>query len=223
MAIHIYKEKLNSIGANYVEYNSNEELTNNTVNKILDKKVIGWFQGKMEFGPRALGNRSIIADPRSSEMQKILNLKIKFRESFRPFAPVIMQEHVVNWFDNIEISKYMSFVSQIKKEKKINIQENKSISGLERLYIKRSEVPSITHVDYSARIQTMNKKDNVLFYNLLQKFYEKTNIPMLINTSFNVRDEPIVNSIEDAYSCFLKTDMDYLVIGNLILDKEKQY
>tara|TARA_B100001029_G_C15054677_1_gene453421 strand:+ start:874 stop:2688 length:1815 start_codon:yes stop_codon:yes gene_type:complete len=217
------KEKLKSMGANYVEYNSTEELTNNTVNKILDKKVIGWFQGKMEFGPRALGNRSIIADPRSLEMQKILNLKIKFRESFRPFAPVIMQEHVVNWFDNVEISKYMSFVSQIKKEKKINIQENESVSGLQRLNIKRSEVPSITHVDYSARIQTMNRDDNILFYNLLEKFYEKTNIPMLINTSFNVRDEPIVNSIEDAYSCFLKTDMDYLVIGNFILDKEEQY
>ena len=217
------KEKLKSMGANYVEYNSTEELTNNTVNKILDKKVIGWFQGKMEFGPRALGNRSIIADPRSLEMQKILNLKIKFRESFRPFAPVIMQEHVVNWFDNVEISKYMSFVSQIKKEKKINIQENESINGLQRLNIKRSDVPSITHVDYSARIQTMNKDDNILFYNLLEKFHEKTNIPMLINTSFNVRDEPIVNSIEDAYSCFLKTDMDYLVIGNFILDKEEQY
>ena len=182
-------------------------------------KIIGWFQNKMEFGPRALGNRSIISDPRSNEMQKNLNLKIKFRESFRPFAPIVLKEKVSKWFSFNGSSPYMLLVSHIKDEKKLKVEEKK-YKGLQKLYLKRSHIPAVTHVDYSARIQTLTKKNN-LIYKLLKKFDEITKCPVLVNTSFNVKDEPIVCSPMDAYKCFMKTGLDILVLGNYIIDKKK--
>ncbi len=214
--------ELNKMGAKYEKYEE-DELLKKTAIYLSEGKTIGWFQGKMEFGPRALGNRSILADPRSSNMQKNLNLKIKFRESFRPFAPSILEEKVNEWFDYNKISPYMLMVAKVKKNKLIEMsEENKKLFGIEQLNIKRSLVPAITHVDYSARIQTVNEKQNKKYYNLIKKFYEITKVPILVNTSFNIRGEPIVSSIEDAYRCFLVTDLDYLVCGNQILEKAKQ-
>ena len=177
----------------------------------------------MEFGPRALGARSILADPRSEKMQKNLNLKVKYRESFRPFAPSILKENLRDWFD-IEIeSPYMLMVADIKQEKKIQMTSNqKTLFGIDKLNIKRSEIPAVTHVDYSARIQTVTEDTNKCYYDLIQKFKEKTGCPVVVNTSFNVRGEPIVNTPTDAFSCFMGTELDYLVIGNCILDKNKQ-
>ena len=214
--------ELNKMGAKYEKYEE-DELLKKTAKYLSEGKTIGWFQGKMEFGPRALGNRSILADPRSSNMQKNLNLKIKFRESFRPFAPSILEEKVNEWFDYNKKSPYMLMVAKVKKDKLIEMsEENKKLFGIEQLNIKRSLVPAITHVDYSARIQTVNEKQNKKYYNLIKKFYEITKVPILVNTSFNIRGEPIVSSIEDAYRCFLVTDLDYLVCGNQILEKAKQ-
>ena len=177
----------------------------------------------MEFGPRALGNRSILGDPRSDKMQKNLNLKVKYRESFRPFAPSVLKEDVSKWFDiNVE-SPYMLLVANINSDKKIEMTEDqKKLFGIDKLNIKRSEVPAITHVDYSARIQTVTKDINNRYYDLISKFKEKTGCPIIINTSFNVRGEPIVNTPSDAFNCFMGTELDYLVIGNCILDKTKQ-
>ena len=216
------KDKLNKIGANY-EFFDDEQLIEKTVLDLSSGKAIGWFQGRMEFGPRALGGRSIIGDPRSETMQKNLNLKVKYRESFRPFAPSILREDVNNWFDINEDSPYMLFVSQIMKDKqkKMTDEENK-LFGIEKINIKRSEIPAVTHVDYSARIQTVNKETNEKFYNLIKKFKDKTNCPVLINTSFNIRGEPIVNTPEDAFNCFMGTELDSLIIGNLYLEKRKQ-
>ena len=217
------KVMLDRMNATY-QYMEEENLMDFVAKQISEQKIFGWFQGKMEFGPRALGNRSIIADPTSSLMQKNLNLKIKFRESFRPFAPAILEEEVQNWFKLNCKSPYMLMVSEILADKRIkpSIPEE-NLNGIEKLNVKRSIVPAITHVDYSARIQTVNKKDNNLFYKLIKKFYEIKNVPILVNTSFNVKDEPIVNTIEDAYRCFLITDLDFLVCGNYVLDKKKQY
>lgn len=200
-----------------------EELVSKTATLISESNVIGWFQGRMEFGPRSLGCRSILADPRSDEMQKVLNLKIKFRESFRPFAPSILEEFTNEWFEFNEDSPYMLQVANIKESKKLNISDkNRGKFGLEKLYLKRSLVPAITHVDYSARLQTVNKNQNYLFHKLLSKFNQITKVPILINTSFNVRGEPIVNSPLDAIKCFCITDIDYLVIGSYIISKKKQ-
>ena len=177
----------------------------------------------MEFGPRALGGRSILADPRSSKMQKNLNLKVKYRESFRPFAPSVLKEDLSNWFDMSVDSPYMLFVSEINPQKKIKMTDDeKKLFGIEKLNVKRSEIPAVTHVDYTARIQTVTKKTNKRYYDLISKFKEKTNCPVLVNTSFNVRGEPIVNTPTDAYNCFMGTELDYLVIGNCILDKSEQ-
>ena len=200
-----------------------EKMIEFTANALSEKNAVGWFQGRMEFGPRALGARSILADPRSENMQKNLNLKIKFRESFRPFAPSIMEEKVKEWFELDTKSPYMLFVAQLIKDKKI-INENldPNLNGIDLLNIKRSDVPAITHVDYSARIQTVNKEVNQKFYSLLSKFNEITKCPILVNTSFNIRGEPIVNTPEDAIKCFLGTNLDYLIIENFILDKKKQ-
>ena len=177
----------------------------------------------MEFGPRALGARSILGDPRSSEMQKNLNLKVKYRESFRPFAPSILREDVSEWFDFDTDSPYMLMVANVKKDKTIDMNEKqKELFGIDKLNIKRSEIPAVTHVDYSARIQTVHKETNERYFNLLKKFKEKTNCPVIVNTSFNVRGEPIVNTPTDAFSCFMGTDLDYLVIGNCFLEKIKQ-
>jgi carbamoyltransferase len=177
----------------------------------------------MEFGPRALGARSIIADPRSEKMQKILNLKVKFRESFRPFAPSIIREDLSNWFNLNCDSPYMLLVADINKSiRREMTSEEKKLFGIDKLNVKRSNVPAVTHVDYSARIQTVNKETNKKYYELLQNFKKITNCPMIVNTSFNVRGEPIVCTIKDAFRCFMGTDLDLLVCGNFILHKNKQ-
>ena len=216
------EEELKLIGANFEKVNY-EDLINKTSEFLSNEKAVGWFQGRMEFGPRALGNRSILGDPRSDKMQKNLNLKVKYRESFRPFAPSVLKEDVSKWFDiNVE-SPYMLLVANINSDKKIEMTEDqKKLFGIDKLNIKRSEVPAITHVDYSARIQTVTKDINNRYYDLISKFKEKTGCPIIINTSFNVRGEPIVNTPSDAFNCFMGTELDYLVIGNCILDKTKQ-
>ena len=201
------------------KFNNEKKLISTIANSLSKGKTIGWFQDKMEFGPRALGNRSIIADPRSDKMQKNLNLKIKFRESFRPFAPIVLKEKASKWFIFGGNSPYMLLVSSIKDDKKLRIKERNYI-GLKKLYLKRSIIPAVTHVDYSARIQTLTK-DNNRIYKLLKKFDEITNCPILVNTSFNVKDEPIVCSPLDAYKCFINTGLDILVLGNYIIDSKQ--
>jgi len=200
-----------------------ESLVYKIAHELKNEKVIGWFQNRMEFGPRALGARSILADPRSEKMQKELNLKVKFRESFRPFAPSVLREDLNNWFELNVDSPYMSLVSDVKKNIRIPIKENeKKLFGIDKLNIKRSSVPAVTHVDYSARIQTVHKETNSRYYKLIKKFKEITNCPILVNTSFNIRGEPIVCSIEDAFKCFMGTNLDILVCENFILYKDKQ-
>ncbi len=200
-----------------------EQILEETAAAIADHKAIGWFQGRMEFGPRALGNRSIIADPRDPLMQKNLNLKVKFRESFRPFAPAILREDLEEWFNLDVDSPYMLFVSEIANRKKIPMtNEEEKLFGIEKLNVARSLLPSVTHVDYSARIQTVHKETNLKFYKLLKKFKLLTGCPVLINTSFNVRGEPIVCTPKDAFRCFMGTDLDVLVIENFMLIKREQ-
>jgi len=216
------KNALNKIGANF-EIFEEDLLLNKTVSDLEKGKAIGWFQGRMEFGPRALGARSILGDPRSENMQKNLNLKVKFRESFRPFAPSILRPDLSDWFNIEEDSPYMLIVSSVKENKKTEMtEEQKKLFGIEKLNIKRSEIPAVTHVDYSARIQTVHEETNPKYYKLLNKFKKKTNCPILVNTSFNVRNEPIVNTPEDAYNCFMGTELDTLIIGNCYLDKKNQ-
>ncbi len=216
------KKKLDEFKANYKKL-STEELISLTARELANKKTVGWFQGRMEFGPRALGGRSILGDPRSEEMQKQLNLKIKFRESFRPFAPSVLREDVYEWFEMNSDSPYMLLVSDVKKDKQIKMNaEEEKLFGIEKLNIKRSSIPAVTHVDYSARIQTVHKETNLRYYNLIKEFKKNTNCPVLVNTSFNVRGEPIVCSIEDAYKCFMGTNLDILVIEDFILFKDQQ-
>ena len=216
------ERELQSIGANFETFNY-DELIDKTSENLLNEKAIGWFQGRMEFGPRALGGRSILGDPRSEKMQKNLNLKVKFRESFRPFAPSILKEDLLNWFDINVDSPYMLLVANVNFEKQIKMtDEEKKLFGIDKLNIKRSEIPAVTHIDYSARIQTVTKDTNKSYYDLILKFREKTGCPMIVNTSFNVRGEPIVNTPKDAFNCFMGSDLDFLVIGNCILDKKKQ-
>tara|TARA_Y100001970_G_scaffold18161_1_gene20407 strand:+ start:109 stop:1944 length:1836 start_codon:yes stop_codon:yes gene_type:complete len=216
------ERELNFLGANFETHNY-ETLIEKTAELLANEKVIGWFQGRMEFGPRALGARSILGDPRSDKMQKNLNLKVKHRESFRPFAPSILREDLSEWFDLEVDSPYMLLVTNIRSNKKIKMTDKqKKLFGIDKLNIKRSEIPAVTHVDYSARIQTVTKDTNNQYYDLISKFKDKTGCPILVNTSFNVRGEPIVNNPIDAFKCFMSTDLDYLVIGNCILDKKKQ-
>lgn len=201
---------------------SKEELLRKTVGFIADNKVIGWFQGRMEFGPRALGARSIIGDARSSDMQSRMNLKIKFRESFRPFAPTVLAERASDYFNIDQESPYMLLVADVKSEH-LKPHLNGEPKGFERLKVLRSDIPAVTHVDNSARVQTVSKNGgNAIYYDLLKELYNKTGCPVIINTSFNVRGEPIVCSPEDAYKCFMRTDMDYLIVGSFILDKKAQ-
>ncbi len=203
---------------------SENDIISLTAEKLKEGKCIGWFQGRMEFGPRALGNRSIIADPRNFQMQEILNRKIKFRESFRPFAPAILEEHLNEYYENGKISPYMLLVDFIKNEKRKNIDEtefNKKV-GIEKLKFERSVIPAVTHLDFSSRIQTVNGAYNKKFYNLIKSFYNLTNCPIVINTSFNIRGEPIVQSVEDAYNCFMGTNLDILICGDFFLEKENQ-
>ena len=215
-------DKLTALGADF-EKLSEEDLLKITAKELSKEKIIGWFQGRMEFGPRALGARSIIADPRSETMQKKLNLKVKFRESFRPFAPSVIREDLSEWFDLDCDSPYMLLVADVKNNiKKEMTEEEKKLFGIEKLNVKRSDIPAVTHVDYSARIQTVHENTNPRYYKLIKNFKNITKCPVLVNTSFNVRGEPIVCSIEDAYKCFMGTDLDILVCGDFILYKEKQ-
>ena len=216
------EEKLKFLEANYKKHNT-EEIISLTAKELSNEKTVGWFQGRMEFGPRALGGRSILADPRSEKMQKELNLKIKFRESFRPFAPSILRDDVSDWFEIDEDSPYMLLVSEVKKEKQIKMTNNdENLFGIEKLNVKRSSIPAITHIDYSARIQTVHKETNPRYYELIKEFKNITKCPILVNTSFNVRGEPIVCSIEDAFNCLMGTKLDVLVIEDFILFKEDQ-
>ena len=216
------ENELKNLGANF-ETLKYEELIDKTADFLSNEKAIGWFQGRMEFGPRALGSRSILGDPRSDKMQKNLNLKVKYRESFRPFAPSILREDLSEWFEMNVDSPYMLLVANIKFDKKIEMTENQSkLFGIDKLNIKRSEIPAVTHVDYSARVQTVTKNTNNRYYDLISKFKEKTGCPVIVNTSFNVRGEPIVNTPTDAFNCFMGTELDYLVIGDCILEKSKQ-
>jgi carbamoyltransferase len=200
-----------------------EEILVKTAKVLSENKSVGWFQGKMEYGPRSLGNRAIIADPRSSNTQKDLNLKIKFRESFRPFAPAILYEDLKDWFDISSKSPYMLFVCNVLDRLKISeSEEEKKLFGIDRLNAKRSKIPAVTHVDYSARIQTVHKNTNPKFHSLISEFKKLTGCPILVNTSFNIRGEPIVESPLDAYKCFMGTNLDYCVLGNYFLSKKEQ-
>lgn len=202
---------------------SDQEVTDLTAGALADGKAVGWMQGRMEFGPRALGGRSIIADPRSPAMQKQLNLKVKYRESFRPFAPSVLRDHVAEWFELDGDSPYMLLVADVTEDKRRKMTEEESkLFGIEKLNVPRSEVPAITHVDYSARVQTVHADTNPRYHDLIGKFNELTGCPILVNTSFNVRGEPIICSPEDAFHCFMGTELDVLVVGNFILHKEDQ-
>ena len=202
---------------------NDEELPEKIADLIANEKVIGWFQGRMEFGPRALGSRTIIGDARSPEMQKTMNLKIKYRESFRPFAPSIRAENISDYFEIDRESPYMLLVANVQKNKQVEMSEKQnSYFGLEKLNVIRSDVPAITHVDYSARIQSVNEITNPRYHEMLTKFNDKYGCAVIVNTSFNVRGEPIVCTPEDAYTCFMRTQMDYLVMGNYLLDKNEQ-
>ena len=217
------RQFLDQVGARYQYFDTDERLCEYVAEKIAQGKVVGWFQGRMEFGPRALGNRSILGDARSSNMQKNLNLKVKFRESFRPFAPSVLREDVSEWFQMNSDSPYMLLITNINQKKTVEMtKEQKKLFGIDKLNIKRSDIPAVTHVDYSARIQTVHKNTNLKYYNLIKKFKEITNCPVVVNTSFNIRGEPIVNTPENAFNCFMGTELDKLVIGNFILEKEKQ-
>ena len=216
------KKTLENIGAVYETINE-DELISITAKDLANGLAVGWFQGRMEFGPRALGARSILGDPRSSTMQKNLNLKVKYRESFRPFAPSVLREDLSEWFNLNTDSPYMLFVAKV-NSKKCNpmTEEQKNLFGIDKLNVKRSEIPAVTHVDYSARIQTVHEHTNKRYYKLIKKFKEITGCPVLVNTSFNVRGEPIVNTPQDAFNCFMGTELDKLVIGSFYLDKNKQ-
>ena len=216
------EDQLKKLKARYTK-KSSSEISSIVAKELSNGKTVGWFQGRMEFGPRALGGRSILADPRSDKMQKELNLKIKFRESFRPFAPSVLREEVSNWFELNYDSPYMLLVSDVKREKQITMSEkDKKLFGIDKLNIKRSSIPAITHVDYSARIQTVHKETNLKYYNLINEFKKITDCPVLVNTSFNVRGEPIVCSVEDAFNCFMGTNLDILAIENYLLIKDDQ-
>jgi carbamoyltransferase len=216
------ENELSKLGAIYKKFPL-DELLDDIAKEISNEKIVGWMQGRMEFGPRSLGNRSILADPRSPSMQKKLNIKVKYRESFRPFAPSIIYQHLNSWFNHNSPSPYMMFVSKVKDDKCIPMtDEQTALFGIDKLNVKRSSIPAVTHIDYSARIQTVHEETNSRYYHLINKFYEITKCPILINTSFNVRGEPIVCTPTDAFNCFMHTDIDILVIGNFLLKKENQ-
>ena len=213
---------LDSVKASY-ECIEDEALMPRLADLLAAENVVGWLQGRMEFGPRALGGRSIIGDPRSKKMQSVMNLKIKYRESFRPFAPAVLAERVSDWFDLDRRSPYMLLVAPVRRDKCHAMTEQQNqLFGIEKLNIPRSEIPAITHVDYSARVQTVHRDTNPRFHTLLEAFERKTGCPVLVNTSFNVRGEPIVCTPEDAYRCFMRTEMDYLVVENFLLAKKDQ-
>ncbi len=214
--------QLDAMGAVYEKID--DSVAPQVLSKILaEENVLGWFQGRMEFGPRALGARSILADPGSDKMQTILNAKIKYRESFRPFAPAVPEEDVSKYFEINRECPYMLFTSPVKKSLRVPIcEEQKKLSGIDKLNVRRSKLPAITHIDYSARVQTVNKKNNPRFHAVLKNFEKQSGYPVLVNTSFNVRGEPVVCTPTDAYSCFIRTEMDYLYIGNYLLHRNEQ-
>jgi len=213
---------LDKLDAKYYEHHDEDLFS--LLAELLDQgKVLGWFQGRMEFGPRALGARSIIGDPRNTDMQSVMNLKIKYRESFRPFAPAVLNERVADYFDQTTASPYMLLVANVQNNRrKIVEPSDEKLFGIEQLKQIRSEIPAVTHIDYSARLQTVHRDTNPRFHRLLEAFDAKTGCPVLVNTSFNVRGEPIVCSPADAYRCFMRTEMDCLVIENYVLLKEEQ-
>ncbi len=215
---------LNSLDVKYHKFSDEVQLLDVVSDEIANGKVVGWHMGKMEFGPRALGHRSILGDPRDENMQSKMNLKIKYRESFRPFAPSVLREHVSEWFDLDIDSPYMLFTANIKSDKLCDIEPKdfKEKSMQEILKVRRSLVPAVTHIDGSARLQTVTEERNGRYYRLIAQFYKKTGCPMVINTSFNVRGEPIVCTAEDSYRCFMRTEMDILVLENMILYKGEQ-
>lgn len=216
------EEGLKAIGASYQKY-SESEVIRLTAQDLAEGKAIGWMQGSMEYGPRALGNRSILADPRSTTMQSTLNLKVKFRESFRPFAPAVLREEVQNWFALNQDSPYMLLVADVMEDKKIPDDPKAAhLFGIDRLKVQRSMIPAVTHVDYSARVQTVHAETNPKFHALISEFKSLTQCPVLVNTSFNVRGEPIVCTPEDAFRCFMGTKIERLVVGNFYLKKEDQ-
>lgn len=214
--------RLGAIGAKWQRL-GDESLYDKVAEILAEEKVIGWFQGRMEFGPRALGNRSIIGDPRSKKMQATMNLKIKFRESFRPFAPAVLRERVADYFDIDSDSPYMLMVAPVREDRRVPLsEEQKALFGIDKLNVPKSDLPAVTHVDYSARIQTVRQEEHERFHNLISAFNKRTGCPVLVNTSFNVRGEPIVCTPEQAYQCFMRTHMDCLVVNNLVMLKEDQ-
>ncbi len=216
------EKELSDCGAKFDSV-TEKEMIEQTAQALADGRAVGWFQGRMEFGPRSLGGRSILGDPRSEQMQKTLNLKVKYRESFRPFAPSVLREDVTDWFELDYDSPYMLLVDNVKKDKRIQMTtEEKSLFGIDKLNIKRSDIPAVTHVDYSARIQTVHKKTNPKYHALINKFKEKTGCSVVVNTSFNVRGEPIVCTPKDAFYCFMGTEIELLVVGNCVMRKDRQ-
>ncbi|HAA91259.1 MAG TPA: hypothetical protein DCE33_02350, partial [Rhodospirillaceae bacterium] len=216
------ESRLKAAGVKF-EVLSDEALIQQTADALATEKAIGWFQGRMEFGPRALGGRSILGDPRSPTMQKTLNLKVKYRESFRPFAPSVLGEDVADWFELDEDSPYMLLVADVKKQRQKSMSDDeKALFGIDKLNIPRSDIPAVTHVDYSARIQTVHADTNPRYHALISAFKERTGCPVVVNTSFNIRGEPIVCTPEDAFRCFMGSEIDVLAVGNCYLDKQKQ-
>jgi carbamoyltransferase len=214
--------RLRAIGARF-EVLDREALIDTTATELANGKAVGWFQGRMEFGPRALGARSILGDARSPSMQSVLNLKVKFRESFRPFAPAVLREHVGEWFELEEDSPYMLLVADVVAgRRRAMTPEEQRLFGIEKLNVPRSTIPAVTHVDYSARVQTVHRETNPAFHALLSRFAGQTGCPVLVNTSFNVRGEPIVCTPEDAFRCFMGTDIELLAVENCLLRKEQQ-
>jgi carbamoyltransferase len=216
------EQRLNAMGARFTVL-PEDLMLDATAQALASEQAIGWFQGRMEFGPRSLGARSILADPRSASMQRTLNLKIKYRESFRPFAPAVLREDVADWFDLDGDSPYMLIVADVKKDRqRVMTAGEKALFGIDKLNVLRSEIPAVTHVDYSARIQTVDAGSNPMFHKLLTRFKALTGCPVMVNTSFNVRGEPIVCTPEDAFRCFMGSEMDLLVVGNCVLRKSEQ-
>jgi carbamoyltransferase len=215
-------ERLSALGATYTRCTLDEMITE-TVNALTGGKAVGWFQGRMEFGPRALGARSILGDARSPAMQRILNLKVKYRESFRPFAPSVLREDVADWFDLDDDSPYMLLVADVvERRRRAMSMEEQNLFGIDKLNVQRSEIPAVTHVDYSARVQTVHRETNPVYWQLLSAFKQATGCPVLVNTSFNVRGEPIVCTPEEAFRCFMGTEIEMLVVGNCVLHKDQQ-
>jgi carbamoyltransferase len=216
------EQRLTACGAQFTVFDD-QDLLDACAQALLEGNALGWFQGRMEFGPRALGGRSILGDARSPKMQSILNLKVKYRESFRPFAPAVLREDVADWFELDGDSPYMLQVANVMTHRRRQMTEDEQkLFGIEKLNIPRSEIPAVTHVDYSARIQTVHADTNPAFYALIKSFKEKTDCPVIVNTSFNVRGEPIVNTPEDAFRCFMGTEIEVLAVGNCLLRKEHQ-